>query len=142
MNGDDPGVVEAARAIRPYVNRLLADPDEAAELDKALSELLNNGRRDTPETAQQLRHLLTMHEDTEWFMDEVLADTPLLRPPFHQQRPVHRQPDDMPLLDGDLGPIEADRYSCPDGDYVNWYRSDVGTPVPRCPTHDVKLLRS
>jgi hypothetical protein len=142
MNSDDAGVVEAARAIRPYLGRLLDDPDEAARLDQALSQQLNDDQQDGPEIAQLLRVLLDANEDTEWFVEQVLADAPLLRPPYHQRRPTTRQADGVPSLDGDVGPIEADRYACPHGDYVDWYRPDVGTPVPRCPTHHAALVRS
>lgn len=39
-------------------------------------------------------------------------------------------------------PIAAARYNCPvRGDYV-WYRPDVGTPIPRCPTDDVLLTQT
>jgi hypothetical protein len=42
---------------------------------------------------------------------------------------------------GDPGPVWADRYACPTGDYV-WYRPDVGTLVPDCPTHHIPLTRN
>lgn len=142
MSIDDEAVGEVSRAIRPYLSRLLDDPDDVVRVDEALSRLLNDGRQDAPSTAYLLRELLDANEETQWFMEQVLADTPLLRPPYHQRRPTHRQSDDGPSLDGDLGPVEADRYACPAGDYVDWYRPDVGTPIPRCPTHDVTLIRS
>jgi hypothetical protein len=142
MNSDDAGVVEAARAIRPHLSRLLDNPDEAARLDNALSRLLNDGQQNAHETAHLVRELLAANEDTEWFMEQVLTDTPLLRPPYHQRRSSARQSDGVPSLGGDIGPVEADRYACPHHDYVDWYRPDVGTPVPRCPTHDVSLIRS
>ncbi|MET7979482.1 hypothetical protein ABZW44_42145 [Streptomyces mirabilis] len=142
MSSDDVSVVEVGRAIRPYLSRLLDDPEEVARLDGALSQLLNGGQERMTADARLIHELLTAHEDTQWFMEQVLADIPLLRPPYHQRRSTPRQPDDRPSLGGDLGPVEADRFACPHGDYVDWYRPDVGTPVPRCPTHDVTLVRS
>jgi hypothetical protein len=138
MDPDDEGVLEAARAIRPYLADLVDSPDAAGELDRQLAEEL--GRVSDPSaSARRLRILLEQHEDTAWFLDKVLADAPDHRPPYHQ--PGYRTRGIASPL-GEAMPIAAARYYCPvRGDYV-WYRPDVGTPVPRCPTDDVLLTRA
>lgn len=135
MDPDDEGVLEAARAIRPYLDRLVEFPDAAAELDRQLAGELGQ-LSDPSATARRLRILLEQHEDTAWFLDKVLADAPDYRAPYYQ--PGYRTRG-LASPPGDAMPIAAARYNCPvRGDYV-WYRPDVGTPVPRCPTDDVLL---
>ena len=133
---DDNAVIEAARAIRPYLGRLVDSP-AAAELDRHLADALNDGS-DRPATACRLRILLDGQEDTAWFLAEVLADVPRCRPPYHQSRYRQRQTG-IPAPAGDPGPVDAARYTCPQGDWV-WYRPDVGTPVPACGTHHIRLI--
>lgn len=138
MDPDAEGVLEAARAIRPYLDRLVESPDAAAELDRQLAGEL--GQVSGPSaSARRLRILLDQYEDTAWFLDKVLADAPDHRPPYYQ--PGYRTRGIASPL-GDPTPIAAARYNCPvGGDYV-WYRPDVGTPVPRCPTDDVLLTQA
>jgi hypothetical protein len=133
---DDDAVIEAARAIRPYLERLADPPSTADGLDRHLADALNS-RSARPAVARRLRILLNEQEDTAWFLTEVLADAPHCRPPYHQPRNRRRQAG-IPAPAGDPGPVDADRYACPRGDYV-WYRPEVGTPVPDCPTHHIPL---
>jgi len=132
---DDDAVIEAARAVRPYLDRLVDTP-AAADLDRHLADTLND-RPDQTATAGRLRILLEGKEDTAWFLAEVLADAPHYRPPYQQPRYLQRQRG-IPAPAGDPGPVDAPRYTCPHGDYV-WYRPDVGTPIPACPTHHIRL---
>ena len=139
MDPDDEGVLEAARAIRPYLDRLVESADAAAELDRQLADELGQVS-DPSASARRLRILLEQHEDTAWFLDRVLADAPEHRPPYHQPGYLTRGGTASPA--GDAMPIAAVRYNCPVcGDYV-WYRPDVGTPVPRCETDDVLLTQA
>jgi hypothetical protein len=133
---DDDAVIEAARAIRPYLDRLAEPPATAGELDRRLADALND-RSDRPAAAHLLRILLEEQEDTAWFLAEVLADAPHYRPPYHQPRSRRRQAG-IPAPAGDPGPVAAVRYTCPHDDYV-WYRPEVGIPVPDCPTHHIPL---
>ena len=138
MDPEDEGVLEAARAIRPYLTDLVDSPDAAAELDRQLADELGQVS-DPPTSARRLRILLEQHEDTAWFLDKVLADAPDYRPPYHQPGYHTRGIASPP---GDAMPIAAAQYNCPVcGNYV-WYRPDVGTPVPRCQTDDVLLTRT
>lgn len=83
MDQDDEGVLEAARAIRPYINSLVESPDAAAELDRQLADEL--GRVPVPSaSARRLRILLEQHVDNAWFLGRVLAGAPDYRLPFHQ----------------------------------------------------------
>jgi hypothetical protein len=136
MDSDDDGVLEAAQAIRPYLKSLIDDPAMAAILDRQIADQLV-GPSDTTATAGRLRALLEVQEDTAWFLGRVLADKPHYRPPYYQ--PAYQRGSVSPA--GDPGLVEADRYACPRGDYV-WYRPEVGTPIPDCPTHQISLTRS
>jgi hypothetical protein len=140
MGTDDDGVLAAARAIRPYLTELVG-PDDAAELDRRIAELLNDAT-DPPGNVGRLRMLLDERsETTGWFLSEVLADAPQYRPPYHQPRYLRHR--GMPSPAGvSTTPIPAPRYTCPEGgDYV-WYRPEVGTAIPDCPTHHVRLTRT
>ena len=138
MDADDEGVLEAARAIRPYLDRLVESPDAAADLDRQLADELGQVS-DPPASARRLRVLLGQHEDTAWFLGRVLADAPDYRPPYHQPGYITRG---TASPAGDAMPIAAARYNCPVcGNYV-WYRPDVGTPVPRCRTDGMLLTQA
>jgi len=133
---DDEGVLEAARAIRVYLTRLVDDPRAADALDQELAGELGQVS-DPAVSARRLRVLLERNEDTAWFLGRVLADAPDHRPPYYQQNAYRVSGTASPL--GDPMPVGAARYNCPAcGNYV-WYRPDIGTPVPRCPTDDVLL---
>jgi hypothetical protein len=136
VDSDNDGVLEAARAIRPYLKDLVDDPVAAGILDRRIAEQLT-GPADRAAAATRLRALLEGQEDTAWFLNRVLTDEPHYRPPY--QQPTYQR--DMVALAGELSQVEADRYACPVGDYV-WYRPDIGTPVPECPDHHVPLTRS
>jgi hypothetical protein len=134
MDSDDDGVLEAARAIRPYLGDLVAPPLASAIDDRIASEF--NSTASPAEIVGRLRALLEEHEDTAWFLTRVLADSSLRRPPYLQRtryRGITSPPGD-PFL------VAADRLVCPRGDYV-WYRPEIGAPVPACPTHQLALIR-
>lgn len=54
---DDDGVLEAGRAIRPYLHRFVAPPAAAARLDRRLADELADSA-DRAATAQRVRELL------------------------------------------------------------------------------------
>ena len=62
MDPDDEGVLEAARVIRPYLDRLVESADAAAELDRQLADELAQVS-DPSASARRLRILLEQHED-------------------------------------------------------------------------------
>ncbi|ABD09552.1 hypothetical protein ThrDRAFT_00641 [Frankia casuarinae] len=137
MTSDNHGIIEAGRAIRPYLADWFA-PQDAAAFDQGIAALLTTANpADAGTQAGQLRALLEGHPHTGRFLRDVLADAPHYRPPDQQPR-YQRTPRPSPL--GDPGPVAADRYNCPRGDYT-WYRPDLGSAIPTCPTHQVTLVR-
>lgn len=72
----DDLVIEAARAIRPYLDRLV-DPYHRRlctvdELDRYLTDALND-QSNRPTTAARLRILLGDQQDTAWFLAQCSA---------------------------------------------------------------------
>ena len=135
MDSDDDGVLEAARAIRPYLGDLVGAALASAIDDRIAGEF--NSPSNPAETVSRLRALLEEHEDTAWFLTRVLADPALHRPPYLQQ--IRHRGIISPA--GDPYLVAADRFVCSRGDYV-WYRPEIGTPVPACPTHHLALIGS
>lgn len=103
-------------------------------MDAELADLLNGERG--PDTEDRLRAVLEQYPTTAMFLDAVLDDEPLFRPPQidkQQLRDASYSP-----LPGQHRPPAANKYCCPQGD-CEWFSPRVGTPVPSCPTHHVAL---
>jgi hypothetical protein len=129
------GVLEAARVIRPYLKTLVGPA--ADDLDGQIAELLAAAGRGE-EVAAVLGSLMARDEATAAFLDEVLADAPLYRPP--EVQPDYLRSAAPPP--GDVGTVlHAGKYACPGGDYV-WYRPAISVPIPECPTHGPGLSRA
>ena len=130
----DEGVLEAARAIRWYLPELVGPAAE--EVDRQLAEALaaTAGGEDAK---RRVRVVLDGHEGTRAFLSAVLDDAPEYRPP--QVRSGSSRGAGYSPLPGPPGPIDADKFCCPCGDYV-WYRQEVGVPVPACKTHHRALV--
>jgi hypothetical protein len=134
---DEQGVLETARAIRPYLPTLVGPT--ADELDQRLAELLN---ANSDEQVAAVRSLLEANETTGDFLAEMLADAPEYRPPELQPSHMRQSGGGYRALAGDAQPVlHAGRYACPQGDYI-WYRPLVRTPVRPCPTHGPGLTRT
>ena len=129
----DEGVLEAARVIRWYLPELVG-PD-ADEVDLQLAELLGTVASEDMEA--QIRAVLESHIGTRVFLEAVLEDTPKYRPP--QVKTGSARTWGYSPLPGEAGVIPADKFYCPEGDYV-WYRQAVGAPVPACKTHHRPLV--
>jgi hypothetical protein len=136
MDGsDDDAALEIARAIRPYLGALIGPA--AAGVDQRLAAMLRSARRGEPVDAD-IRSLLSEHDETADFAEEMLADAPFFRPPDLQD--VTGRGGFQPVP-GDITPVRhAGRFVCSEGDYV-WYRPSVGAAVPTCPTHGLRLAR-
>jgi hypothetical protein len=131
------GVLEAARAIRPYLDDLVGPA--AAEFDARIATLLAAATAGV-DVVPELQSILGSPEGTSSFLEGVLADGPLYRPP-EWQPPSYRELGYQSLA-GDVGPIRhAGKYRCLKGDYV-WYRPTVGTDIRSCPTHGLVLVRT
>jgi hypothetical protein len=118
----DQTILEAARAIRPYLARL--EVPDAARTDAMLAAAL-------AEDADHVLVVLRAHDATwQWFLDFAKTGLPpdvaILRERAYDPMPGH----------GD--PVSAPRFECPRKDYV-WYRRAVGQEPPLCPTHLVPL---
>ncbi|MCZ4587711.1 hypothetical protein O4328_29155 [Rhodococcus opacus] len=128
----DEGIWEAARSVRPYLVELVG-PAVALAVDAELSELLTCTTGDE-DIEHRLREVLDAREGTSVFLERVLDDLPVFRPP----RVVAAETTRFGGLPGQPLPVPADKFRCPQGDYV-WYRPEVGVPVPQCPTHGSPL---
>jgi hypothetical protein len=122
----DEKLIEGARAIRPYLTELLGDRAEA--VDAQLAELLNKSAAGG-KTDNLILDVLVQDDKTRKWLDEFLdRGTPAAERSYSP-------------LPGQPTPVMAQRYECPQGDYV-WYRRTVADKTPRCPTHNVPLRSS
>jgi hypothetical protein len=121
----DDEMREVARAIRPYLPDLVGTDAPAA--DRRLAELLAEDGDVEIGIDEVLRSSPAL---VAWAQD-MLSD-PLLRPAAAQQL-VERL-----ATGGDGELVDAERFTCPNGDYT-WYRISVVVVVPACPTHKIPL---
>lgn len=134
----DTVILEAARAIRPCLPDLVGA--EAIEVDRRLAELL--GRPDDTQVAALILAELGIRPATrDWFT----AFTRRLVPPSADEILGDREKTGNPPLGGGPPPgageaVGGVRFACQEADYV-WYRHTVGEEIPRCPTHDLPLVR-
>ncbi|MGW4213857.1 hypothetical protein ACWEIJ_38145 [Lentzea sp. NPDC004789] len=126
----DNEMVELARAIRPCLPELVGEK-QARAVDRQLADLLGAEGPEADVEAGIDAVFRSSPEILSWV--ERTLDDDRLRPP-HVQLPAERI--DGPGGDGEL--VDAERFQCPQGDYV-WYRPSVVYPVPVCPTHNVVL---
>lgn len=126
------GILEAARAVRPYLAEYVGVA-EATRLDDELARLLA-GADGGEDVEAALRASLETREATRVFLERILGDAPSFRPP----RVVAALTRSYSGLPGSSSPVSADKFRCPYGDYV-WYRGEVGEPAKPCPTHQCAL---
>ncbi len=134
---DVVGVLAAARGIRPYLVELVG-PRDAVGLDAEVAGLLTAGG-DPAATAHQLSEVLRRRVETRMFLAAVLDDAPDHRPPQWRHFAIRNA--DFSGLAGDQGAVGAPLFRCPVGNDYDWRRPGVATPVPECPTHQVRLVR-
>ncbi len=115
-------ILEGGRSIRPYLEELLGN--DAIQVDNKLAELLAQAQAGQP-TDQQILEILTSYPNTRNWIAEFLSE-----------KQVSKGFEPLP---GQGQPISAQKYNCPQGDYV-WYRRIVGATIPICPTHGVELI--
>jgi hypothetical protein len=136
-NAMDEGLLEAARAVRPYLKELVGP--QANTYDGEVATLLAAAEQGIDVTAE-LESLFESDEATSSFLEAVRTDAPDYRPPKVQPSAL-RDPSYQPPP-GNVGPIlHSGKYSCPYGDFV-WYRATVGADIPPCPTHGPVLSRT
>lgn len=118
MRCDEPDLRWAARSVTPYLPELVG-PERARQLARLLAEARDDDR--IVELAGDEAAL------AEWLADYLHAHTSTDR---DYTGPV-----------GDARPVKPSaRFRCPQGSLV-WYRRFVGDLPPRCPVHDVDLVR-
>lgn len=129
-------MIDAAKLIRPYLADLVGE-EQALTWDRRLAALIADQNTD-PHVVSRIRTVL-WSDDTvaQWVED--LFDDPDLLPPDLQRHDV-RGPDyrDAP---GQVGPIAADRFVCPEKKDFIWYRPFIGDDIRWCPTCKVQLVQ-
>ncbi|MFJ3922026.1 hypothetical protein [Streptomyces sp. NPDC090022] len=137
----DEGLLEAARAVRPYLNDLVGDG--AQDCDRRLAGLLARARAGQDVSAELLATLTAAPALAEW--TAAVRVDPRHRPPRVRVEAERAAGDGgyTPLPSPHGGsPVDAQRYVCAvDGDFV-WWRIAVGVPLGHCPDHPgVPLVR-
>jgi hypothetical protein len=129
MSRPDPNLQDAARAVRPYLAKLVDDPDT---VDDRLVELLRQEPSPNSDAG------LTAVFDEVGLVDWVASFLQNGVPPEAWRDPERG----LSLLPGTGAPISADRFVCPvDGNYV-FYRRMIGQPVPKCLDDGARLVLS
>ena len=121
----EESIREAARAIRPYLEKLVG-PETAGEMDTELARLLGA----PGETGQLLAQLESTIPTSQWCLDFARCGG---MPPEDAKVAEDRRAG----LPG-LGLPDLPRYACPRGDFA-WYRRSPAIAVPSCPTHHLSL---
>jgi hypothetical protein len=121
-------VLEAARAIRPYLATLC--PGEAVVVDPDLARLLAAAAAGEDVRGPVLDRLRAQPATWQWWLEFARRGAPP-----DVTAGAHRGYGE---LAGEGAPVAMPRFVCPRGDYV-WYRRAVGHRPPVCPTHRVAL---
>jgi hypothetical protein len=123
-------VLEAARAIRPFLRQLVG-AGAAPTIDSFLADRLGAAEAGEQVSDEILGRLREAPATRRWWLDFLATGLPpeVIR-------------DDDPTRSASIPGrgeiVPPPRYECSHGDYV-WYRIGVAEPVPMCPTHDERL---
>lgn len=120
---DNDQILAASRAIRPLLPKLI--PASADQIDRQLSQLLNQTDLDETTQVDRLLKILDAYPETKSWLDQFL-EIPAT------ERGYHRPP-------GDPSVTAATPYICPIGNDYVWYR-EANEDIPLCPTHLVPLV--
>jgi hypothetical protein len=124
LEREDEDILEVARSIRPYLSELADDPEA---VDRELAAALANSDAGRARTELR-RHRATRRWTADFLRHGVPSD---LVPPAVRSGAA-------PPGRGEV--VRAPRFRCPSNDYVVWYRRTAGSPIPVCPTHNVRLV--
>ena len=135
----DEELLEAARAIRPYLADLAGEkaPFYDAEIARLLAATAAGA-----DVGDELPALLRRSAAISAWVRATLADD-LLRPPDIQPGGGATSKGKLGYapLPGTASPVAAQKYCCPDRDKdFIWWRRSAGIPVPVCPTHRIPLV--
>ncbi len=126
----DEQILEAARAIRPYLAELVG-PD-ADRVDEELAALLARSRDGE-------------HGEVEGLILDCLMRNPATHD-WAARFLIHQRPADAGTgqrgydpLGGEGELVAALRFACPEGGDTVWYRRSVGQKPPICTTHGLTL---
>ncbi|WP_261569261.1 hypothetical protein [Frankia gtarii] len=136
---DTEATIAAGRAIQQRLFDLLG-PAVAADVAAHLEKVLTADSEPTSRAAA-VSELLGEYDDTARFLRRYVNDAAFRALLSADSGPANERSDGPDLLAGDPGPIDADLYRCPQGDY-EWEHLQAGESVPECPVHHVALVRS
>jgi hypothetical protein len=129
---DCKDILEGARSIRPFLPDLIGH--HADDVDDKLANLLSARDQQEEEVSRSILKILTSKDNTREWIEQFLK----LRTTHERQ--LSQVQEAYSSLPGWQSNVPTVRFACPRGDYV-WYQPSVGTPVPRCPTHKLRLVR-
>jgi hypothetical protein len=119
----DRKVLGLAMALAYPQYAFAGEDDEVIADSRALVARAGRGEAVTPEVTE----LLSRHRGLDDWVDDLLADPGLV--------PRDLQPHGLRSfrpLPGDMGVIEAPRFTCSSGDGFTWYQISAADPVPPC----------
>lgn len=99
------------------------EDDEVIADSRALVTRAGRGEAVTPEVTE----LLSRHPGLDEWVDDLLADPGLVPRDLQPRRLRSFRP-----LPGDMGIIEAPRFTCSSGDGFTWYQISAADPAPPC----------
>jgi hypothetical protein len=135
---DTEATLAAGRAIQARLAGMLG-PTAAADTAGRLETILAADSEPAMRAAA-VRALLGEHDDTARFLRRYLDDPTFRTLMTSDGGRRSERSGGTDLLAGDPGPIDADRYRCPHGDY-EWELYQAGESIPDCPVHHVPLVR-
>lgn len=135
MSLDDAVVLEAGRAIRPFLGELIAEPEQAAALDRDLAAALVLAAGDPSAVTAILGLLTACQPAAEWLID--FAESGL--PPALASEPAVRGGVFL-MLPGAGEVPRARRFVCPLNNDYTWYRRTAAQPIAFCPTDKIRLV--
>lgn len=117
------GLLDGARVLRGVLPELI--DEGSAALDAQLAALLESSSKGE-DVHERLLKTVASHEETRIWMAQHLG--------LAMMEKAYRG------LPGHPNPVPAPRYDCPKGDY-SFFRRSVAVPLPKCPTHKLKLVK-
>jgi hypothetical protein len=126
----DNDIVEAGRAIRPYLKELI--PEDAEAVDQELAKYVDEPQTTGASSAKAILAILRKREPTRTWLAKMLATSESREFPTSVTRSFEPPP-------GRPDAVSARKYVCPQGDMV-WYRMSAGSPIPKCTKHGVTLV--
>jgi hypothetical protein len=122
----DEDILEVARVIRPYLPDLVGS--EAPAYDEHIAGLIAAAQTGH-DVSDDLTAVFQRSAEVHAWAAQVLQDDQHRPPDLQVTLELGFEP-----LPGEGGPVQADKYCCPNGD-CTWWRRYAGQPIPSCPSH-------